>query len=40
MMGKIYETPSTMTEKASHDINGGRQPSRTEPASTDKDETR
>ena len=26
MMGRIYETPSAMTEKVSHDINGGRQP--------------
>ncbi|NPD68826.1 ubiquinol oxidase subunit II [Lichenicola cladoniae] len=26
MMGRIYETPSGMTEKKSHDVDGGRQP--------------
>ena len=26
MMGRIYETPTNMTEKKSHDIDGGRQP--------------
>ncbi len=37
MMGRIYETPSGMTEKRSHDVNGGKQLTHT--AHSEQDET-
>ncbi|TLU72958.1 ubiquinol oxidase subunit II [Lichenicoccus roseus] len=40
MMGRIYETPSDMTEKVSHDINGGRQPTHADPAAIKQDQSR
>ncbi|MGI4745221.1 MAG: ubiquinol oxidase subunit II [Janthinobacterium lividum] len=36
MMGRIYETPSRMTEKKSHDIDGGKQPTRSAPSEQDQ----
>lgn len=36
MMGRIYETPTGMTEKKSHDINGGKQPTHAAPSRQDE----
>ena len=40
MAGRIYETPSDMTEKTSHDINGGRQPTHAGEAAIKQDQSR